>query len=96
MFARLTAALTLAAIPALALAQAPAEEDKPITKAELSAKLDADYANLDADKVHVSVEDGTVTLTGEVRCWHERDEAETAAWSAPGVTRVQNNLSISI
>ena len=56
MFARVTAALTLAAMPALALAQTPAgEEGKPITKAELSTKLDADYANLDADK------DGKVT-----------------------------------
>lgn len=55
MFARLTGALTLAALPALALAQAPAAQDKPVTKAELSAKLDADYTSLDADK------DGKVT-----------------------------------
>ena len=53
MLFRLTAAAMLTAIPAIALAQdppKPAEEDKPVTRLELSSKLDADYANLDADK----------------------------------------------
>ena len=53
------------------------------------------HADVDADKVHVDVLEGTVTLSGEVRSWHERDDAETAAWSAPGVTRVRNNISIA-
>jgi len=52
------------------------------------------HANLDADKVQVGVTDGTVTLTGEVSSWHEREDAERAAWSAPGVARVQNTLSV--
>lgn len=52
------------------------------------------HANLDADKVQVSVADGTVTLAGEVSSWHEREDAEVAAWSAPGVARVQNTLSV--
>jgi osmotically-inducible protein OsmY len=52
------------------------------------------HANLDADKVQVSVADSTVTLAGEVTSWHERDDAEAAAWSAPGVARVRNTLSV--
>lgn len=51
MFARLTTALLLAAIPATVMAQAPAAaEDKPITRTQISEKLDADYADLDANK----------------------------------------------
>lgn len=58
MFARLTTALLLAAIPTTAMAQAPAAaEDKPITRTQISAKLDSDYADLDTNK------DGKVDTT---------------------------------
>ena len=46
-------AALFAAVPAIALAQgaaAPAQEDKPVTRAEINAKLDADYADLDSNK----------------------------------------------
>jgi osmotically-inducible protein OsmY len=49
---------------------------------------------LDANKVNVGVINGEITLTGDVSSWSERDEAENAAWAAPGVTRVQNQLSV--
>lgn len=52
MYNRMTAAMILATIPGATLAQeatAPAAA-KPVTRAEISAQLDADYANLDADK----------------------------------------------
>jgi osmotically-inducible protein OsmY len=52
------------------------------------------HADLDADHVEVGVREGTVTLTGEVSSWREREDAETAAWSAPGVQRVENQLSV--
>ena len=52
------------------------------------------HAAIDADKVNIEVSGGTVTLSGEVHSWHEKDDAETAAWSAPGVKSVRNNLSV--
>jgi len=51
-------------------------------------------AQLDAKRVHVSALDGTVTLEGEVSSWHERNQAEIAAWQAPGVTAVVDNLTV--
>ena len=51
-------------------------------------------AELDARRISVTSSDGKVTLWGNVRSWMERDEAETAAWAAPGVTQVQNQISV--
>jgi osmotically-inducible protein OsmY len=52
------------------------------------------HAELDANQIRVDVLDGHVTLTGKVRSWGERQEAEVAAWSAPGVTKVYDELTI--
>lgn len=51
-------------------------------------------AQLDANSIHVTAKDGTVTLEGEVGSWSERGEAEFAAWQAPGVANVVDNLSV--
>jgi osmotically-inducible protein OsmY len=51
-------------------------------------------AQVDARKISVEVVNGEVTLRGSVRAWAERAEAERAAWSAPGVSTVQNNISV--
>lgn len=54
------------------------------------------YAEVEADGVRISVlEDGKVTLDGNVHDWRERDAIKRAAWSAPGVTTVEDRLMIS-
>jgi osmotically-inducible protein OsmY len=52
-------------------------------------------AEVDAKGISVVADGGEVTLTGKVRNWTEREQAQHTAWSAPGVTRVTNQLSIS-
>jgi osmotically-inducible protein OsmY len=51
-------------------------------------------AELDAAGVTVAVENGRVTLGGRVNTWQERDTAERAAWSAPGVIAVEDHIVI--
>ena len=52
-------------------------------------------AEMDARNVHVTSSAGHVTLTGSVSSWAERERAQHTAWSAPGVTRVTDDLVIS-
>jgi osmotically-inducible protein OsmY len=51
-------------------------------------------ATLDAQGIRVSTEAGKVTLEGTVGSWPEKEEAEQVAWSAPGITRVENRLMV--
>jgi osmotically-inducible protein OsmY len=51
-------------------------------------------ANLEAEKITVSVVNGIVTLDGTVRTWLGRELAADAAWSIPGVTHVENCITI--
>jgi osmotically-inducible protein OsmY len=54
------------------------------------------HAELDSKQIAVEAIDGRVTLRGKVRSWSERQDAEFAAWSAPGVTKVEDELLIQI
>jgi osmotically-inducible protein OsmY len=53
-------------------------------------------AELDAARIRVEVADGAVTLRGTVRSWAERRDAENAAWGAPGVARVDDQLVVML
>lgn len=49
----------------------------------------------EAKRIEISVDGSVVTLRGNVHSWAERTAAEGATWSAPGVSRVNNQLTIA-
>ncbi|KQT50665.1 ornithine aminotransferase [Aureimonas sp. Leaf454] len=52
-------------------------------------------AMIDASAIRVDVRQGEVTLAGHVKAWSERESAEWAAWSAPGVTHVEDHIRVA-
>jgi osmotically-inducible protein OsmY len=51
-------------------------------------------AQLEANRITIDADSGSVILNGTVKSWAEREEAERAAWMAPGVVSVRNNIGI--
>lgn len=52
-------------------------------------------AALDAEKISIDARDGRVVLRGTVRSWAEREDAERAAWAAPGVSEVDDEIAVA-
>jgi osmotically-inducible protein OsmY len=68
-----------------------------VSAAQVSTKIEEALrrnAELDARRITVSATDSKVYLYGSVRSWFEREEAERAAWAAPGVSEVIDHISI--
>jgi osmotically-inducible protein OsmY len=51
-------------------------------------------AEIDAKRIKVEANGGEIILRGTVRSWAEREQAEQAAWRAPGVSKVDNRITV--
>jgi osmotically-inducible protein OsmY len=70
-----------------------------VEPSEIKRKIEEAFrrsAEIDASRITVETNGGEVVLRGTVRSWAERQEAERAAWKAPGVTRVVNQIAIAV
>jgi osmotically-inducible protein OsmY len=52
-------------------------------------------AEVDANRIQIEANGSEVILKGTVRSWIEREEAERVAWSAPGVTKVEDRIVVA-
>lgn len=72
-------------------------KQKPVSTVEVLHKIEEALrrnAEVDARRITVSAKEGQVHLYGSVRSWIEREEAERAAWAAPGVSDVIDHISV--
>ena len=68
-----------------------------VMPAEVKRKIEEAFRrNAEVDAQHITVEasGGELLLKGSVRTWAERQEAHRVAWSAPGVTKVVNQITV--
>jgi osmotically-inducible protein OsmY len=69
-----------------------------ISAADVKRKIEGAFARraqLDANQIKVESTDNKVILRGNVRSWQEKEQAEQVAWSAPGVSSVENNVVVT-
>lgn len=68
------------------------------TPKDLQKKITAAFqrhASLDAQQINVVIEGSKAILSGKVRSWIEKSDAEDATWRAPGITSVENQLIVT-
>ncbi|HVM66327.1 MAG TPA: BON domain-containing protein [Acidimicrobiales bacterium] len=51
-------------------------------------------ADVDADDLTIETHNGSVSISGTVGSWGEHDEVIAAAWSAPGVTSIDDLMVV--
>lgn len=69
-----------------------------VSTADVKAKIESAFARralIDADQIKVESTEGKITLRGSVHSWDEREQAEQAAWAAPGVSKVDNYVTVT-
>lgn len=69
-----------------------------VSAADVKTKIEGAFARraqLDANQIKVESTDNKVVLRGNVRSWQAKEQAEQAAWSAPGVSNVENNVVVT-
>ena|ERR1700716_2055924 len=69
------------------------------TPSELKKKIEdalVRNAELDANRITVEVQGSKAILKGTARAGAEREEAERVAWSAPGITSVENRIAVEV
>jgi len=74
------------------------EVKPPVQAYEVREKIEkalGRVAPFDAENISIKTDGGKVALSGNVRNWYERDLVETAAWSVPGVTQVQDKIALT-
>jgi osmotically-inducible protein OsmY len=68
--------------------------NRGVVKGQIDAALIRN-AQLDADNIRVEVRGDRIILRGTVQSWMEREQAEKAAWASPGVTDVENLITVN-
>ena len=69
------------------------ETHDAVEKMDIESALRRNWS-INDDDIEVEVSGTTVTLTGTVKSWYQRDEAEKIVWNAPGVWSVDNELVV--
>lgn len=74
-------------------------EPRKVSTFNVSKKITEAFkrsAEVDSSRINVESTDGMVVLTGKVRSWAERRDAENAAWAAPGVKGVDDRMVVTL